>query len=326
MLHHLARKPLVLLVVVPLTAIFLARVCVALWLWERTSRDFLWHFVEWEVADSLFTAAVLAAVGVVSMRLVARASRQDRDIAKRGHLVEVGLLARGLAHEVRNSLNAIRTRIALLRKLPSGASGEVISERINALEQPVAELDELVREFLAFARPAKDELEEVQFDKLLHEVLEFAGLDLAQGQVTLETQLAPDLPPVYVDADKLRRVLLNLVINARQSMAEGGRLIVRARPLGRRHVVIEVSDTGCGIPESDRPHIFESFFTTKHDGTGLGLAIVRRTIEDFGGRVSFDSTVGQGTTFRIKLPTAQQRCGTLKREVQMLAAADSSGH
>src|SRR2546428_13602630 len=99
MLHHLARKPLVLLVVVPLTAIFMARVCVALWLWERTSRDFRWHFVEWEVADSLFTAAVLAAVGVVSMRLVARASRQDRDIAKRGHLVEVGLLAGGLAHE-----------------------------------------------------------------------------------------------------------------------------------------------------------------------------------------------------------------------------------
>jgi signal transduction histidine kinase len=110
--------------------------------------------------------------------------------------------------------------------------------------------------------------------------------------------------------------LLNLIINARQAMPEGGTLTVRARPSERGEVLLEVSDTGCGIPEEDRPRIFQTFFSTKPEGTGLGLAIVKRTIEDLGGRITFDSQVGRGTTFRIYLPPAQRRRVLLERQAR----------
>lgn len=296
---------------ISLAAFFLLRFGIAVLTWRRVPdgkfpAQPLW-FLE-TIGTALLLAAAIAGCGW----LTSRTRRREQEQAHGEHLAQIGLLASGLAHEIRNNLNAMYSQIALLRKhLP--ATEESAYRRIDQIEKAVIELEELVSTFLAFARPAKDHLEEVDLSELIARLLDFLTLDLEQSQVKIRTELAPNLPPLYVDAGKLKQALLNLIINARQAMPEGGTLTLRACPTERGEVLLEVSDTGCGIPEEHRPRIFQTFFSTKPEGTGLGLAIVKRTIEDLGGRITFDSQVGRGTTFRIYLPPAQRRRIMLKR-------------
>jgi signal transduction histidine kinase len=156
----------------------------------------------------------------------------------------------------------------------------------------------------------------VELASLVREVLDFVALDLEQGRVRVVEEFTPALPSVYVDRGKLKRAVLNLVINARQAMPDGGQLTVRIRTAKRGSVCLEVSDTGCGIPEEERARIFQPFFSTKPGGLGLGLAVVKRTIEDFRGRVRFASRAGEGTTFRIFLPPADRQRAALERQSQ----------
>jgi len=256
--------------------------------------------------DTALTAVLFLTTVTVCGGLVVRARRMGRERARVENRTEIDLLASGVAHEIRNTLNAMHSQIALLRKEIPPESGAAC-QRTGQLERAVAEMEEFVNEFLAFTRPARDRLEQVNLAALIAELLNFIALDLEQGQVTTVTELASDLPRVYVDAGKFKRVLLNLLINARQAMPNGGTLTLRANRGEHSEVVVEVQDTGCGIPDEDRPRIFQTFFSTKPDGTGLGLAVVKRTVEDFGGRMTFASQLGRGTTFRLFLPTAQRR-------------------
>lgn len=309
---HLPR-PLVLLAAAALAVFLALRITVTTWVCNRVSSDTHAGIQAPWLLDTVLTASLLIATVASCCWLTGRARRWEREQTRVEHLAEVGLLAGGLAHEIRNTLNAMHSQIALLRKqLPAEAAPAC--HRTGQLERAVAELEELVDEFLAFARPAKDRLEVVDLAGLIGGLLDFVSLDLEQGRVRAVTELASDLPPVYADAGKLKRALLNLFINARQAMPEGGTLTVSAAPGEPGEVVIDVRDTGCGIPEEDRPRIFQSFFSTKPGGTGLGLAVVKRTVEDFGGRVRFDSQLGRGTTFRISLPTAERRRVSLERQ------------
>jgi two-component system sensor histidine kinase HydH len=222
------------------------------------------------------------------------------------------LVANGLAHKIRNSLNTMRAHIALAQKFTTLSSEQHLPRQIDKLEEAVVGLEEVIKEFLAFASPAQDEWQEVDLASVAREVLDFVGLDLEQGGVCVVEEFTAHLPQVYVDRAKLKRAILNLVVNARQAMPEGGRLVVRAKP-AKGHIVMEVSDTGAGIPPEEQPRVFEPFFTTKPDGLGLGLPVVKRTIEDFGGRTSFESRPGQGTTFQILLPSAARQRAALER-------------
>lgn len=324
MSHTPLRRPFALIAGGGLAAFLLLRIGIAFPAWSQSNPDDLaWRLSLWgleTVGTSLILLTAVAGCGW----LAARARRRDHEQAHVEHLAEVGLLAGGLAHEIRNSLNAMHSQLALLRKhLPLDA-GSQACQRAGQVERAMAELEELVGDFLAFARPAKDRPEEVDLAALVGEVLEFAALDLEQGRVKVATGLGPSLPPVYADAGKLKRALLNLIINARQAMPEGGTLTIRARPAEKDAVVVEVSDTGCGIPEEDRSRIFQTFFSTKPGGTGLGLAVVRRTVEVCGGRIAFDSEVGRGTTFRIHLPAAERRRVTLKRQARSQQRVETS--
>jgi signal transduction histidine kinase len=305
------RRPLALVAGVALAVFLTLRFSVAARVCNRLPTDIRTGLLVPWVLDTALTALLLLATVAGCYGLTSQARRQERERARVEHLAEVGLLAGGLAHEIRNTLNAMHSQIALLRKHLSSDAGPAC-QRTGQLERAVVELEQLVSDFLAFARPAKDQLENVDLGTLIQDVLDFAALDLEQGRVQVVTNLDPTLPPVYADAGKLRRALLNLVINARQAMPEGGTLTVRAWPEPGQ-VAMEVGDTGCGIPAEERPRIFQTFFSTKPEGTGLGLAVVKRTVEDCGGRVGFDSEVGHGTIFRISLPTAERRRVTLER-------------
>jgi len=225
-------------------------------------------------------------------------------------------VANGLAHKLRNSLNTMRTHIALLQKFTAGASDERVPRQLSKLEESVVGVEEILREFLTYASPVASEWVEAQLPSVVREVLNFVAEDLAHGSVQVCEEYSPNLPDVYVDESKLKRALLNLVVNARQAMPNGGTLTIGARASKHGYVLLEIADTGCGIPEAEQARIFQPFFTTKPEGLGLGLALVRRTIDDMHGRVRFQSLPGAGTVFRLFLPSAGRCRAALERAQQ----------
>jgi two-component system, NtrC family, sensor histidine kinase HydH len=307
-LRHL-KHPLVVVAgaVVLLVAV---RLATAFGTWRSVLPEDRGQFHRYLWIETIADIAVWVVVGGVIVWLNRRSAKAASDRRRLEHLAEMALLSGGLAHEIRNHLNALGTYVSLLRK-SAGTQDDGLLGQVEKLEQVASELDELVTDFLTLARPVKDKLEQVKLAELAAEVAEVLSLDLEQSRVEVRVEAAPGIPPVVGDRGKLRRVILNLLINARQAMLEGGRVAVRVRPSGRQ-VQLDVEDTGCGMPPEDQARVFEAFFSTKSEGTGLGLAVVKRTIEDLGGTISFESQVGRGTTFHILLPSAGQYEATMR--------------
>lgn len=257
--------------------------------------------------------ALQATLVGIGLALVFRFLRADRkrhaEQARTEHLAEIALLASGLAHEVRNHLHALQSRVGLLRK--SFVGNEAALQRIERLDEIADGMEQLLTNFLTLARPASSELEGVNPAELIREVVEFERVDLERLGIRVALDLQDDLR-LCVDRGKLKRALLNIIVNARQAMPSGGHMRVRCNR-SRDGVRISIEDDGDGIPPDVLPRIFESYFTTKPDGSGLGLAIVRRTIEDFGGHVTCTSAPGKGTTLTIQLPAARHRFALLSR-------------
>lgn len=215
-------------------------------------------------------------------------------------LASIGKLAAGLAHEIRNPLASMCGSIELLRDIPG------LKEQDRRLMQIVLRegerLEQLVRDFLAFARPQLPELNTVDAGAAVEETLAIFRREVEARGMSMDARIEPALF-VRADADQLKQVLWNLLRNAAEAMNADGKILVRLVRDGA-HVVLEVEDSGLGIAASDLPHVFDPFFTTKESGTGLGLSIVHRIVEGHGGRVDVRSLPGQGTTFRIELVAA----------------------
>jgi signal transduction histidine kinase len=167
----------------------------------------------------------------------------------------------------------------------------------------VDRLDDLVARLLHFSRADGNEREPVDINGLVAESLDLVEAQAAAQGVRLERDLTADLPPVAGAANALRQVALNLLTNALQAMPQGGRLrcSTRWRPAGRV-IALRVEDTGHGVAESDRPRLFEPFFTTRPDGTGLGLALCREIVLGHGGRIELESSGPEGSGFLVVLP------------------------
>jgi signal transduction histidine kinase len=250
---------------------------------------------------------VQVALLAVALSIAARLLRSDRRRraaeARTQHLAELALLSGGLAHEIRNHLHALQSRIGLLRK--NTRDDQPLTDRVEKLDEIVQAMEQIVNDFLTFARPAADQLEEIDVATAIRNVVDFETLDRERANIRLALELEPGAT-VLADRGKFQRALLNLVVNARQAMPNGGTLRIESKQL-RGHVRIVVRDTGPGISPEDLSHIFESYFTTKPDGSGLGLAIVRRTMEDFGGQIACTSRIGEGTSFTVELPSIDRR-------------------
>jgi two-component system sensor histidine kinase HydH len=225
-------------------------------------------------------------------------------------------LAHGLVHKIRNVLNLIRTHIALMQRFTAGSADGRVQRRVDKLEEAVVLLDGILKEYLALVSPADDDWEVLDLAAVVQEVMQFVAADLEQAGVVVVQEFTPRPAEVYADRGKLKRVILNLILNARQAMPAGGQLTLRTQAAGRGWVVLEVSDTGCGIAEADQARIFQPFFSTKPEGLGLGLVLVQRTVEGYRGWVSFESVPNQGTIFRVTLPAARRLRAALERETR----------
>ena len=223
-------------------------------------------------------------------------------------LASLGMLAAGVAHEIRNPLTAIKARIFTLQKrlergTPNHADSEVIAQEINRLER-------IVKDVLLFARPDDPQLVVVSAEQPLREVqaLLKPQLDKSNILLTVEESRAGN---IKIDPQQIKQVLINLVQNAAESIGHHGTIRLRARQEMKRlaggkieAVILEVTDTGQGITLEVQKRLFDPFFSTKDTGTGLGLPIASRIVEKHGGALQYQTEVHRGTTFGIVLPRA----------------------
>ncbi len=217
-------------------------------------------------------------------------------------MASIGLLAAGMAHEIGAPLSAIIGYSGILSEELSADAEK--SDCLRRITEDAGRIDRLVRDLLNYAKPVKPEIERIdvkEFFDDLYAMLERQGIfKRLEASLTLED----DLPTLYLDRHQLIQVLMNLVMNARDAMPDGGKLRISASTVDNDYLMIEIEDSGDGISAENLDRIFDPFFTTKEPGrgTGLGLAISARLVESFGGKIAVESEPGRGTTFRVKLP------------------------
>ncbi len=269
-----------------------------------------------------------------------RALREAQaNLVQNEKLASLGRLAAGVAHEVNNPLAFVMNNLAVLRRdtlsalavLDTYRRGRPALERVEpAVAAEAARLEEemdlpffrdnvariyersleglrrvrgIVGNLRDFARLDEADFKEVDLNAALASTLEILGHEFQSKAIRTETQFQP-LPPVLCHPGKLNQVFFHLLSNAGQDCNGRGVVAVRTRAGAGQEVVIEVEDNGCGIPPEHRPHLFEPFFTTRAvgQGAGLGLAVSFGIVRDHGGTIEVDSTVGRGSTFRVRLP------------------------
>lgn len=262
-------------------------------------------FIQRAMAATVLALLVSAGLGVYWIY------RREKSRAASDHqewLASLGVLAATVAHEIRNPLTAIKARLFTLRK--AVADSPARTEELDFISKEINRLETIVREFLQFARPAELQRVPVSPAELLREVADLLSPELSKLFIHLNLAEATRTR-LDGDPQQLKQVLINLVQNATKSIGKNGRITLRARDgrLTSAHsaspaVVLEVEDSGKGIPAEVQKHLFDPFFTTEKGGTGLGLPIAARIVERHGGIITFDTQLNQGTTFRIVLPAA----------------------
>lgn len=233
---------------------------------------------------------------------LARERRLEQAVLRQGRLAAMGKMAAMLAHEVRNPLGTMELFVGLLlHDLRSQPQPLRLARHIAGA---IADLNHLVANLLEFTRTRTPVRRRVSVGAIVDEALAYTSDLLAASGVEVDKHMSSPLPAAAADPDLLRHVLQNLVRNAAQAMAGGGRLTIRVGPAGQRGELlrIAVADTGPGIPPERREAIFEPFYTTRERGTGLGLAVARTLVEAMGGQLEVDSELGKGSVFSVLLP------------------------
>jgi signal transduction histidine kinase len=250
------------------------------------------------VANQLAVATENARLYEDLRRSYAELARAQRQLIQQERLAALGELSAVVAHEVRNPLGVIFNSLGSLRRLlrPTGDARMLL----DIVGEEADRLNRIVGDLLDFARPSTPEFRPEPLARVVDDAVAAA---LAQNPSGVRLVREPDevLPPVPLDARLVRQAILNVAVNAVQAMPRGGDLRVRLRR-DRDAALLEVEDTGAGIPEEVRHRIFEPFFTTKASGTGLGLAVVRRIVDGHGGEIAVTSPPGGGTLFALRFP------------------------
>jgi two-component system sensor histidine kinase HydH len=235
-----------------------------------------------------------------------RANRQrSREMVRREKHSALGRLAAGVAHDIRNPLHSIGLTLQHLSETSrpeADGPAEEFDRSLDIIRAEIRRLDQLVGNFLRFAKSESRERHEVDLRALLTETARLVRKEAEWRRVEVELDLDQSAPKLEADGEAIRSSLLNLVLNSFEAMPEGGRLELSLRT-GPEEAVIEVADTGEGISEQDQDRVFDFAFTTKEGGNGLGLAMVYQCIvEDHGGQVALASEPGGGARVRMALP------------------------
>jgi signal transduction histidine kinase len=266
-------------------------------------------------AGGRFLGAMLVARNLAYLSQVHSTLNYSRKLAALGRLMA------GVAHEVKNPLNAMTIHLELLKQklsrqlvaagdVPLGtaaqalAAGPDVTKHVDVISKEIRRLDEVVNGFLKFARPEELKLQPVRISTLISDVATTAAAEAERRGITLTADCPESLPAINADPGMLGQALLNLALNGCQAMPDGGTLKIGCRTGARRTVEVTVEDTGVGIPPEHLGRIFDLYFTTKEKGSGIGLSMVYRIVQLHDGEVEVQSTPGRGTRFRLIFPQA----------------------
>jgi len=276
-------------------------------------------------ADGHFVGAMLVARNLGFMTQVQSTLNYSRKLAALGRLMA------GVAHEVKNPLNAMTIHLELLKNklarvaepvgVASGPSGSSILGRgphitdngvrtsdigkhVDIISKEISRLDTVLNGFLKFARPDELRLQPLQLEAVVSDIVTTVTPEAERMGVVVRSECPRGLPEVNADAAMLRQALLNLALNGCQAMPDGGVLRIACRVAANRRVEVDVEDTGVGIPPENLQKIFDLYFTTKDRGSGIGLSMVYRIVQLHDGEIEVQSTPGSGTRFRLTLPQA----------------------
>ncbi len=226
-------------------------------------------------------------------------------------MASVGRLAAGIAHEINNPLTGVLTFSSLLLK--QHPEPDPLYPDLDTIVQETKRCREIVKGLLDFSRQVPSQKTSVDFNQIVQRSLDIVDHQLSVNDISVECDLQADLPPVWVDGNKMQQVLLNLLVNAADAVdSKDGRVSISTGTVergDRRWLQVQVADNGKGIPDEEREKIFEPFFTTKESGTGLGLAVVWGIVTEHDGTISVASEPGRGATFTIRLPIDGGRSG-----------------
>ena len=270
--------------------------------------------VELEVTSSDEIGVLTAAFRDMAEAL----KRNINELIRAEQLMIMGKMAAGLAHEIKNPLEAIKGSAAYLEGKYSGDI--TIAKFTRIIKEEIQAVVELIDEHLRYARPAKPRFALRDINEVILEALQLAENLLDQNRIRLHKELAAGLPAVYADSGQIKQVVMNLVLNAAEAMPTGGDLSIRTAWAGdgsaghgtshaSEGVEIQIADSGKGMTDEQLKRIFDPFFTTKEKGSGLGLSISARIVETHRGNIRVESREGAGSVFRIFLPASGKGFG-----------------
>jgi signal transduction histidine kinase len=242
---------------------------------------------------------------LLTLRDAESVRRIEDEIEMSRRMSASGRITRGVAHEVKNPINAIVLHLQLLQNKLQQIDPDT-RRHMDIIDSEIHRLDRVVQILVDFTRPRDLHVEEIDLRRLLEDVILLATPDAEQHGVAVKRDFAPEPLNVRVDIDLMKLAVSNVVLNGVQAMPQGGTLVIRARR-DENSVITEVRDQGGGILPEIQERIFELYFSTKKGGSGMGLAQTYQVMQWHYGSVDFESVAGQGTTFRLWLPTAESR-------------------
>jgi signal transduction histidine kinase len=232
-------------------------------------------------------------------------------------MASLGVLASGIAHEIRNPLAGIKAMAQTLEEELEGDDAKI--EYSQRIVRQVNRLDKLLKSFFSYAKPQRPNPIKCDIPDIVREVLPLFERRIKEKNIQVKEVYSPSLKKIFVDSHQIQQVFFNLIINAIHSMENGGILTIKARLPEETHPIIDrrqripklfseiydeitIADTGCGMDQATLKNMYNPFYTTKPTGTGLGLSIVYQIIREHGGQITVESEVGEGTVFQILLP------------------------
>jgi signal transduction histidine kinase len=242
---------------------------------------------------------------LLTMRDAESVRRIENEIELSRRLAAIGRLTSGVAHEVKNPINAIVVHLEFLREKMRESDPDTF-RHMDVIGREIHRLDRVVEMLVDFNRPVELRLSDFDLRRLIDDVSSLASPEAAKQGVKIETQLGPDALRVRADADLIKQALLNVVLNGVQAMSNGGTLNITTRQQDSA-ATIEVKDQGGGIPPEVQDKVFNLYFTTKKTGSGIGLAMSYRVLQLHNGALNFETEVGRGTTFRLLLPLIEAK-------------------
>ncbi len=272
-----------------------------------------------DAGQGKFVGAMLVARNLAYMNQVQSTLNYSRK------LTALGRLMAGVAHEVKNPLNAMTIHLELLKGKLSRASESVgapaaaggadrasrlaprasdITRHVDIIGSEIQRLDQVLNGFLKFSRPDELKLQPVHLAAVISDIVTSVTPEAERLRIAVKYDCPRDLPPINADPGMMQQALLNLALNACQAMPQGGTLRIACRPASRSRVEIDVEDTGVGIAPENLQKIFDLYFTTKERGSGIGLSMVYRIVQLHDGEIEVESTPGGGTRFRLVFPQA----------------------